>query len=428
MEERTKDLIGGLLRAASDLKNPLVLGEFGVIAASLALAFLGAYLLRPRIRQAHVGGELGRGGLNRITFPLLALLLVFAGREIFYKRADTPLLDITLPLLMSLAIIRLAVYMLNHVFGQNARLRSLEKSIGYTVWIGVALYITGVLPRLAEVLDAVSVTAGKQKISLLLVIQAFVTIAITVVVALWLARVVETRLTRAEHMDSSLRVMLGKVVRTVLLVVAISVALPAVGIDITVLSVFGGALGVGLGFGLQKIASNYVSGFIILAERAIRLGDLVTADNKHGVVTQLNTRYTVLKSADGTESIIPNDTLITTTVVNHSQSDRRSAVHLPIHITHESDVSKALEILINTPRGNPLALAEPAPGAFVKDVNDASIELELVVWGVGPDPNHPALRSELYQTIWRAFQANGIKVPDQRREMLSFNKALQLER
>jgi small-conductance mechanosensitive channel len=184
-----------------------------------------------------------------------------------------------------------------------------------------------------------------------------------------------------------------------------------------VLSVFGGALGVGLGLGLQKIAANYVSGFIILLDRSISPGALVTIEGRHGQVTKLTGRYLVVKSGDGTEAIIPNETVITSVVVNHSYSDRRARVDVPMQVSYTSDVERALDIMLEVARGHPRVLHEPAPAALLKTFADSGINLELYVWVADPEAGTGDLRSDLYLVLWKSFNANNIVIPYPQREV-----------
>jgi small-conductance mechanosensitive channel len=214
-------------------------------------------------------------------------------------------------------------------------------------------------------------------------------------------------------MDASLRLALIKTVRTLLLILAVLFALPAVGIDLTVLSVFGGALGVGLGLGLQKIASNYVSGFIILLDRSIRPGDMITVGTSYGEVSQLNTRYTLLRSLDGTEIIIPNENLLTSTVINHSFTKRDVRIKLPIQISYESDVEHVREILKTIALDHPRVLKTEGytPVVLLTEFAASGINLELGIWIDDPEDGQGNLRSELNLAIWQAFQREGISIP-----------------
>jgi small-conductance mechanosensitive channel len=281
------------------------------------------------------------------------------------------------------------------------------------IWVGFALHITGLLPRIKRALDAVSFESGNHHFSLLLLIEALTVITLSVIASLWLAQLVESRLQRVTNMDASLRLALIKTVRTLLLILAVLFALPAVGIDLTVLSVFGGALGVGLGLGLQKIASNYVSGFIILLDRSIRPGDMITVGTSYGEVSQLNTRYTLLRSLDGTEIIIPNENLLTSTVINHSFTKRDVRIKLPIQISYESDVEHVREILKTIALDHPRVLKTEGytPVVLLTEFAASGINLELGIWIDDPEDGQGNLRSELNLAIWQAFQREGISIP-----------------
>ena len=424
MELTGGTLFASLIEALRDLRNPLLLTELAVIASALALGALAAWWVNRRSAATPTSWAVGKGGLLRIVFPVVALLMVLSAQRFMPGQGAHPLLDLAVPLLGSLALVRLAIYIVRRVFPPNAALKASERFIAYSIWSLMALYIVGVLPLLMEFLDGISVNVGKQRISVFLIIQAIVTVVITVVIALWIARAIESRVMGAAHWDSSLRAVFIKLLRVILLALAVLIALPAVGIDITVLSVFGGALGVGLGFGLQKIASNYVSGFIILLDRSIRIGDMVTIDNRQGVVSQLNTRYTVVRSLDGTEAIIPNESLITGTVINHSLSDKRVLLRLPLQISYASPPALALDLLTKIGREHPRALKEPQAGAFVTGFGDNGIELELCVWISDPEAGQIQLRSELFMRIWQTFNDNGIQIPYPQREIRILGEAL----
>ena len=215
-------------------------------------------------------------------------------------------------------------------------------------------------------------------------------------------------------MNLSLRMAMTKAVRTLLLLLAVLIALPAVGIDLTVLSVFGGALGVGLGIGLQKIASNYISGFIILLDRSVRIGDMVTVDNKFGEVSQIKTRYTLLKAMDGTESIVPNEMLITQTVVNHSLSQPDIRIGVPVQVSYETDLDQARDIMLEVASAHSRVLqGQPGetPTVLLKSFEDNGIMLELGVWIRDPSEGQQNLRSELNWELWRRFREAGIEMP-----------------
>jgi small-conductance mechanosensitive channel len=234
---------------------------------------------------------------------------------------------------------------------------------------------------------------------------------------MWLAKLIEGQILAAERVELSTRVVIAKLVRALAFFLAILVALPIAGIDVTALSVFGGALGVGLAFGLQKIASNYVSGYIILLDRSVRIGDLVTVDNRHGVVKEIASRYTVIRSLDGTESILPNETLITQAVTNHSYTDRKVLVKVKVAVGYDSDVDRVIALLLDIARRQPRILADPAPGAWIVALADNGIEIEMGAWISDPDQGQGALRGAIFKEALEAFRAEGIEIPFPQRDI-----------
>ena len=383
--------------------------QLAVIAGALFLGWAFARLAARRV-PASPRWEFGRGGFDRVLFPAFALALIWIGRLVLAPHQGIALLDIAIALTVAMALIRLAVYVLGHVLPEGAFLRSVVRTIAYAAWIAVALHLVGLLTPTIEALDAAAITVGKdqQRISLLLVLQALAALALTLTVAMWVSRITESRVLAAESMEMSMRMVVTKIVRVAAFFLAILVALPMVGIDVTALSVFGGALGVGLGFGLQKIASNYVSGFIVLLDRSLRIGDIVTVDGRRGQVQEIATRFTVLKGTDGVESIIPNELLITQSVNHHTYSDPKVSVVIPVRVTYESDVEGALGELLQAGTGAKGVLDDPPPAARVKQLADQGVELELTVWMSDPGAGDGELRSEILREVIRRFKARGI--------------------
>jgi small-conductance mechanosensitive channel len=285
------------------------------------------------------------------------------------------------------------------------------------VWTVMVLHITAILPRIRQVLDGIRLPGNAMDISALALVDGLVATAVTMIVAVWLGRVAEGRIMALSRMDVSLRVVFSKLLRTVFVLLGVLIALALVGIDVTVLSVFGGALGVGLGFGLQKIAANYVSGFVILLDRSIKLGDLVTIDKCYGEVTRLTVRYVVVRSFDGTENLIPNETVITSTVVNHSYSDRVVRVDGRVQVAYSSDVPQVLETLRSVAAAHPRVLADPPPSAFVRGFADNGIDIEYFAWIRDPEAGRGNLQSELNLRILEEFRTQGIEIPYPQRDV-----------
>jgi small-conductance mechanosensitive channel len=378
------------------------------------LAFAGAltwYTRRRLDAAAGPGGERGLAGLlRRLVFPLSALLMVLSARALLAGHGVS-LLNVAVPLLTALAIIRTLAYMLHLVFAHGDAVAAFERTIAWLVWTGFALHVLGLAPAILAFFDDIGLQVGKQRISLLAVGQAALWIVVTLLLTLWLSRLAETRLMAAQRMEMTLRVMLAKLLRPVLVLFALLMVLPAVGIDLTALSVFGGALGVGIGFGLQKIASNYISGFIILLDHSVKIGDIVTIEKHSGRLNKMTARYVVVRGGDGTEAIIPNETVITSTVINHSYSDPLVCVAIPVQIAYSSDLDAAIAVLLAAARAHERALATPEPRVSITAFGDNGIQLELGVWIRDPEQGGAALRSDIYHAVWREFRAKGIEIP-----------------
>ena len=413
---KTAPLLDNLIaRLIQDSHDTALLWQVSVLVTSVVIGWVVMHFIRPYLRNTENPWQAGRGGARRIGFPLSMLLVTLLGRELAERwGGETHLLNVAIPLLLALVGVRLLVYALRYVFKPGDAQKVWERTAGWLIWGVFAAHITGLIPLIQTGLEAVSFETGKHHFSLWLLLQATVMLIAAAIISLGLARFIERRLMRFPHINLSLRMALTKAVRTLLLVLAVMIALPAVGIDLTVLSVFGGALGVGLGIGLQKIASNYISGFIILLDRSVRIGDMVTVDNKFGEVSQIKTRYTLLKAVDGTESIVPNEMLITQTVVNHSLSQPDIRISLPIQVSYKTDLDQAREIMLQVALTHPRVMHEAkkeAPVVLLHSFGDNGILLELGVWIRDPSEGQQNLRSDLNWALWRRFREAGIEMP-----------------
>ena len=407
-----------LIALWKDLQDVRVLWQVGVIALSVLIARFVSHRIQPRLHSAGATKwEIGLGGLRRAVFPLTALALVLVGRWVLYRYHSVNVLNLAVPLLCSMAMIRVVVYMLRRTFAPGGTLDVFERTFTWLVWTAFALYILGLAPEILHYLDATGFSIGRQRVSLRLVLEAGLWMFVALLLSLWLGRVMEERLMSAQGMNITLRVMLTKLVRAVLVLLAVLVVFPAIGIDLTALSVLGGAIGVGIGFGLQKIASNYISGFIILLDRSVTIGDLITVDKFTGQLVKMNARYIVVRALDGTEALIPNETVITSTVVNQSYSNRNVAIAIPLQISYHSDLDLAMRLMIEAARSHPRVLADPKPGVVIKAFGDDGIELELGVWVADPEAGENNLRSDLYHRLWGEFRSNSIEVPRPQREV-----------
>jgi small-conductance mechanosensitive channel len=414
----SRNLLTALIHEAETFT---VLWQLAVVIGAYALSWLVARRLRPMLARAATPADASTNPESlsqpHIITPLLAWVVLMVARAGFGASMPVRVLDIAIPLSSSLVIIRVAVYMLRYAVPGANWVRTSERAIAWSMWMGAVLHITGILPQIRKVLSEIVLKLGSHDISALDVVEGTLAVVVTMAVVLWLGRVIERRLMRLAHLDTSLRVVVSKLAKAVLVLIGILTALSLVGIDITVLSVFGGALGVGLGFGLQKIAANYVSGFAILLDRSIKLGDLVTIDNRYGEVTRLTTRYVVVKGHDGTESIIPNETVITSTVLNHSYSDRKLRVDGAIQVGYATDVRRALAVIDGILQAHPRVEQTPAPLAVVKGFADSGIDLSYFVWVNDPENGTGLLRSEISLALLDAFRENGIEIPFPQRDV-----------
>lgn len=411
------DLISGMETVA-------ITWQLAAIAACLAGAWLVLRLVKPYLTAARASAgaddgarRMGYGGMSIVLYPLAAWVLLLIARWVLHFHHPVHLMKVAIALASSLVIIRIAVYVLRHALPPSAWLRGSERAIAWVIWIGAMLHITGLLPELRGWLNDMRLPLGKHDITLLNVIEGTLSVGITILVALWIGRLLERRVMDLRGLDANMRVVLSKLLKMIFLVLAVLIALPLVGIDVTVLSVFGGAVGVGLGFGLQKIAANYISGFAILLDRSIKLGDLVTIDGRYGEVTRLMARYVVVRGFDGTEAIIPNESVITSTVINHSYSDTLAQIVIPVQVAYASDLPVALETLRAAADNNDRVLKEPAPVAVLKNFGESGVDLELIVWIGDPERGRAILRSELGLAIIAAFREQGIEIPYPQREV-----------
>ena len=412
---RFDNLLGGLW---DDLRQPDWLLQAGALVICVLLAYLLSRLVRVRTTQGQSTAlKVGAGGFNRIFFPLMVVVLLVLGRSLLSRWSHTNVLSVAIPVFASLAGIRFVVYLLRLAFPPGGMLAAWERAIATVVWAAVALYLTGRLPEIQDLLEGIKVTIGKQKFSLMMALETAFWILATLLLALWAGSFAEGRLMRAEALHSSMRVVLARTVKAALVVVAVLTVLPVMGIDLTVLSVFGGALGVGLGFGLQKIASNYLSGFIILLDRSIRLGDWITADNHYGEVRRITTRYTVVRSLSGVEAIIPNDTLITTTVLNNTYADKQLRLTVKVSVAYSTAIEPVLGLLAEIAGRHPRVLAEPPPNALVTALGDNGIELEAGFWIEDPEKGRQNICSEISVAILTEFHIRGIEIPFPQREV-----------
>lgn len=416
-EKRALKLLGDLW---SDLRDPDFIWQVAALVLCLGAALLVARWWRLRGEEG-AAGRLRAAG-SRLAFPLTALVLVAAAQLALRPVIHVNLLRLAISLLWSLALVRGVIYVLRQAFPTAAWLAAWERILALIIWGCLALYITDVAPYVIDALEQVAIQVGRQRIDLWMVLHGLTTVFVVMVLALWAASLLEARLMGLVGLDSSVRIVALRVAKATLALVAILLSLSLVGIDMTALSVFTGALGVGLGFGLQKIASNYIAGFIILLDRSIRIGNLIQVDaNTSGAVTQITTRYTVLRHGSGMEFIVPNEALVSNIVQNQSYSDTRVRVATTVGVAYETDLEAAMGIMVAVAAAHPRVLAEPAPLVLLAQFGDSAINLELGFWIADPEKGIGNVRSDINLALWRAFKEKGIQIPFPQREIRMLN-------
>ncbi len=406
------------------IRDPGFWWEVGALLLAAAGAFLVHRTLGQSLAARAEGGDeytvrmLALKTLQRVLFPISMLLGVLAGRALLQHLGNpVSLLDLAVPLLVSLATIRIFIYFLRKTFRPGPAVKAWENLIATSIWIVVALHLLGWLPAVLEGLDGMAMQVGSTRISVLATLKLVLALALLWLLAQWLGRVIENRISRAEFVNPGMQVALVKLSKFVLLVLAFLLALDAVGIDLTALTVFGGALGVGLGFGLQRIASNFISGFIVLFDRSIRPGDVITIGDKLGWVQELHARYVVVMDRDGVERLIPNETLITNEVINWSYSNRNVRLKVPVSISYDNDPEQAMALMEDAARAHSRVLDDPVPSVRLMAFGDSGIELELRIWIQDPEAGLANVRSDLNLAIWRAFKDAGIVIPYPQRDL-----------
>lgn len=394
------------------LAQPASLQVLLVVAVCLLLAWSLTWGVRRLADRSELNILLGHKLYDGVLFPALLLGLVFTARTLLTRDQPMALFEIVLPVCISLALIRLGVKVLQVAFAGAPFVRSLERTLSWLAWLAVVLWVTGVLPVLLEALEQIRWKLGGTELSVRTLIEGALTAGAVLIVALWVSSALEARLLKsASGSDLSLRMVVSNGVRALLMFVGLLLALSAVGIDLTALSVLGGAIGVGIGFGLQKLAANYVSGFVILAERSVRIGDMVRVDNFEGRITDIRARYTVIRSPLGRESIVPNEMLITQRIENLTLADPKVGQSTVVSVAYDSDVEKVQQLLMAACKAQPRVLQDPPPAASLSAFGADGLEFTVGYWIADPENGLLNLRSDINLAILQALRAHRIEIP-----------------
>ncbi len=391
--------------------------ELAALLACVVLAWGFVWLVR---RATHNGDSasiwFGRTIVDGVMFPFVLLCLAYGARALVDRWAPLVVFRLALPALVALLVIRFGVKVLQVAFREAPVVRVLERTISWLAWIAMVLWVSGLLPVLLEEMDQIHWKVGGSSLSLRNLVEGTLTASVVLILTLWISAGIETRLLRSATGGTlSLRKAISNATRALLMFVGLLVALSAVGIDLTTLSVLGGAIGVGIGFGLQKLASNYVSGFVMLAERSVRIGDSIKVDNFEGIITDINARYTVVRSLTGRESIVPNEMFIANRVENLSLSDSRLWQSSVLQVAYDSDVDLVTRVLRTAALDQPRVLRDPAPDVSLSAFGTDGLEFTVGYWIGDPENGQLNLRSQVNVAIFKALRENGIRVPPPQR-------------
>ena len=394
-----------------DLRHPTVMLEWGLLLSSLGLAWLVARVLQNR-RGDRASVWLGERPLQSLLFPVCALALVYISRVVLQQQhVPVAVLRIALPVLMSLVLIRFMARVLTAAFPSSSLVRLVERFVSWVAWLGAVLWITGWLPWVLTELESIRLNFGKTHVDLRTLLEGLVSSVLVLVSTLWLSSTLERRVLASAVQDLSMRKVAGNALRALLLFVGLLLSLSAVGVDLTALSVLGGAIGVGLGFGLQKMAANYVSGFVILLERSLRIGDHVKVDRFEGKVTDIKTRYTLIRAVNGRESIVPNELLMSQRVENLSLADPSILLTCNVTVAYGNDVPRVQQLLIEAAASCPRVLSEPGPVAHLLQLGQDGLEFLVAFWIRDPDNGQTNVRSAVNIAILEALRAAQVQVP-----------------
>jgi small-conductance mechanosensitive channel len=410
------------------LLQPASVAQLALIAAMVAFGWWLSSMFRRRIGVAGSRENL-EGRLREpawVIAPYAAALMLLATTAGIMHAAGVPadFVDVAVQLAGLLLVIRLIVYILRVSLGARARLKGWGTPISLVIWVFVSLHLLGWGDSVIAVLDGIGIDAGKTRISVWSVMKLLVTVSLFVLLAMWLSRWLERRVIRLDALAPNMRIGIAKFMQAFLVGLSVLVGLNAAGLDLTTLNVLTGAIGIGLGFGLQSIAANFVSGFVLLMDRSIKPGDVIsftgttgTATEGFGWVEELRGRYVVVRDRDGVETLVPNQNLITNPVINWSYTDPRVRLKLPVRVSYKDDPEQAMYLLLKATEGHRRILREPAPVARLMSFGDHGIELELRFWIPDPQEGVNNVRSDVNRAIWRLFKEAGITIPVAQREI-----------
>jgi small-conductance mechanosensitive channel len=413
------------------LTTPEVMAEVIAIIMAALLAFALASYIKRWLRPLTVRTDLSRWPRQFVIVAMvlapafLGVVLILAVRALFGSFGlPTEVIDTAMDLATVLVLVRFGVHVLSVSLGPNSWIRAWETRITLVIWAAIAFQVLGWFSGLERTLDDIDLVPGKSRFSLWSLLKGFVVIAGFLIVTSLIARTIERRVMKLEGIAISTRIGITKFSYVALLALGVLLGINASGVDLTALTVLTGAVGLGLGFGLQAIASNFVSGFVLLLDKSIKPGDVIsftgttgTSSENFGWVQELRGRYIVVRDRDGVETLVPNQNLMTNSVINWSYSDQRVRIRLPVMISFEDDPEIALQVLVDAAANHPRILKDPGPVSRLMSFENYGMRVEVRFWIRDPMNGVNNVRSDVNREIWRLFKKHGITIPVQQHDV-----------
>jgi small-conductance mechanosensitive channel len=411
----------------AEVTSPWFYLQLGLILAGAGIAFATGATIRSRVDMTSLG--MGWPAPLRLFMRVLvgsaptavfAMLMIVARVTMWHSTwpSRSYLLAVGAKLAVAWLIIRLITSVIRNTF--------VVRLVSLSAWLVAALSILGQLEPTIDALDSVSVVLGGLRLTPLLLIK----LGVLLVVALWLSNIasnfVESRITRSGDLTPSIQVLLVKMIRLALMVFAVAVVMSAVGINLSALAIFSGAAGVGIGFGLQKIVANFISGIILLADKSVKPGDLVTIGDSSGRISAMKTRYISVAAGDGREFLIPNEDLVTQKVTNWTYTDKNTLVKVNFGTNYDADPRLVCKLAVDVATAAPRATKLKPPNCILTEFAEAGMKFSLTFWIADPD-GMDNVKSDVMLSLWEAFKREDIRVPYPVREIRILGGALPVE-
>ncbi len=417
LNEITEFLHSAARSVGAEVTSPWFYLQLGLILVGAGIAFGVGAAIRSRIDIPSLAMSwpaplrlFMRVLVGSASTAVFALLMTLARLVMLSSTwpSRSYLLSVAASLAFAWLIIRLVTSVIRNPF--------IVRLVSVVAWLVAALSILGLLEPTIEALDSVSIVLGGLRLTPLLLIK----LGVMLFMALWLTGIasnfVESRITRSADLTPSIQVLLIKVIRLALMVFAVAVVLSAAGINLSALAIFSGAAGVGIGFGLQKIVANFISGIILLADKSVKPGDLVTIGDSTGRINEMKTRYISVAAGDGREFLIPNEDLVTQKVVNWTYTDKNTLVKVNFATNYEADPRLVCKLALDIAAAAPRAIKSKAPNCILVEFAEAGMKFSLTFWIADPD-GLDNVKSDAMLALWDAFQREGIHVPYPVREI-----------